>query len=160
MKKWMVLMGLLLAGATPASWASDAALPRAENFRNDARQAQHQRLAVLVFFSAKSCQYCESMRELFLGPMFASGDYSNKVIMREVQVDSGRELRDFEGKRISHRDFALRYRVGLTPQIWFLDPAGKELIPALVGLGTPELFGSYLDAAIDMAVASMRVAPP
>ena len=149
-------MSLLLAGATPVSWASDMALPRAENFRTDARQAQHQRVALLVFFSAKSCQYCETMRELFLGPMFASGDYSDKIIMREVQVDSGRELRDFEGKRVSHRDFALRHRLGLTPQIWLLDPTGKELVPALVGLGTPELFGSYLDAAIDMAVANMR----
>ena len=156
MKKLMVLIGLLLA---PASWASDAALPMAENFRADARQARQQRVALLVFFSAKSCQYCEQMRELFLGPMFASDEYSDKVIMREVQVDGGRELRDFEGKRVSHRDFAMSYRIGLTPQIWFLDPTGKELVPALVGLSTPELFGGYLDAAIEGAVANMRVAP-
>ena len=124
MKKLMVLIGLLLAGAAPASWASDA-LPMAENVRVDARQARHQRLALLVFFSAKSCQYCEDMRALFLAPMFASGDYSDNVIMREVQVDGGHELRDFEGNRLSHREFALRYRIGLTPQIWFLDPTGK-----------------------------------
>lgn len=160
MKKWMLLMWLLLAGATPSSWASDAAPPLAENFRTDARQAQHQRVALLVFFSAKSCQYCETMRELFLGPMYASGDYSAKVIMREVQIDSARELRDFEGKRVSHQDFALRHRIGLTPQVWFLDATGKELVPALVGLGTPELFGSYLDAAIDMAVANMHAISP
>ena len=157
MKKLIVLIGLLLA---PASWASDAALPMAENFHADARQARHQRVALLVFFSAKSCQYCEQMRALFLGPMFNRGDYADKVIMREVQVDGGRELRDFEGKKSSHRDFALRYRVGLTPQIWFLDPSGKELVPALVGLSTPELFAGYLDAAIDAAVANMRATTP
>lgn len=157
MKKLMLLIGLLLV---PSAWAADAVLPMAENFRVDARQAHHQRVALLVFFSAKSCQYCETMRELFLAPMFASDDYSDKVIMREVQVDSGRELRDFEGKKSSHRDFALRYRVGLTPQIWFLDPSGKELVPALVGLSTPELFAGYLDAAIDAAVANMRATTP
>lgn len=154
MKKLLIL--ILLFCAAPISQSSDT-VPMAENFRMDARQARHQRLVLLVFFSAPSCQYCETMRALFLGPMFASGDYSDKVIMREVQIDSGRSLRDFAGKKLSHRDFARGYGVSLTPQIWFLDPTGKELVPALVGLSTPEFFGGYLDEAIDAAMAGMGV---
>ena len=44
-------------------------------------------------------------------------------------------MRDFEGKRVSHRDFAMSYRIGLTPPIWFLDPTGKALEEkAVIGL--------------------------
>lgn len=162
MKKLLLAMMVLLAlaGSLSLSRASDADLPVAYDLQKDARQAGREHLPLLVFFSAKSCHYCEDMRELFLGPMQASGDYAGKVMMREVRVESGLVLRDFAGKKISHADFARRSGISLTPQIQFLDPSGKELVPALVGLTTPEFFGGYLEEAIDTALAKMRVTGP
>ncbi len=137
-----------------------AELPVAADLQGDGQQAHEEHLPVLVFFSAKSCPYCEQMRSLFLEPMYTSGDYAGKVIMREVQVESGRTLRDFKGKKVSHADFAHRNGISLTPQILFMDPAGKELVPALVGLSTPDFFSGYLDEAIDTALARMRAIRP
>ncbi len=152
------MAGGLLAGALLTYGASAAVLPVASDLQEDARQAREQHLPLLVFFSARSCHYCEQMRSLFLEPMYASGDYADKVIMREVQVESGRMLRDFKGKKVSHADYAHRSGVALTPQILFFDPAGMELVPALVGLSTPEFFSGYLEEAIDTALARMRAA--
>jgi thioredoxin-related protein len=156
----IVLLLLALAGSLSVSRASDADLPVAYDLQNDARQAGREHLPLLIFFSAKSCHYCEDMRELFLAPMVARGDYAGKVIMREVQVESGLALRDFDGRKVSHADFAQRRGIFLTPQIRFLDPSGKELVPGLVGLSTPELFGGYLEEAIAAALARMRVTGP
>ena len=153
------VMGLLTA-VLLAYGVSASELPVAADLQGDGRQAHEEHLPVLVFFSAKSCPYCEQMRSLFLEPMYTSGDYAGKVIMREVQVESGRTLRDFKGKKVSHADFAHRNGVSLTPQIQFMDPTGKELVPALVGLTTPELFSGYLDESINAALARMRAIHP
>lgn len=150
----------LLTAVLLAQGVSAAGLPVAADLQGDGHLAQEGRLPVLVFFSAKSCHYCELMRSLYLEPMYTGGDYAGKVIIREVQVESGLALRDFGGKQVSHADFAHRYSVSLTPQIMFMDPAGKELVPALVGLSTPDFFGGYLDESIDAALASLRTKRP
>jgi thioredoxin-related protein len=156
MKQWILMAGGLLTAVLSSYNASAAALPVAADLQEDARQAREQHLPLLVFFSAKSCHYCEQMRSLFLEPMYTSGDYADKVIMREVQVESGRVLRDIKGRKVSHADFAHRNGVALTPQILFFDPAGMELVPSLVGLSTPEFFSGYLEESIDAALARMR----
>ena len=154
------MAGGLLSAVLLSHGVSAAELPVAADLQGDGRQAHAEHLPVLVFFSAKSCHYCEQMRSLFLEPMYSSGEYAGKVIMREVQVESGRTLRDFKGKKVSHADFAHRSGVALTPQILFFDPAGMELVPSLVGLSTPELFSGYLEEAIDAALARMRALHP
>ncbi len=160
MKRLILMASGLLTAVLLTYGVSASELPVAADLQGDGQQAHEEHLPVLVFFSAKSCPYCEQMRALFLEPMYASGDYTGKVIMREVQVESGRTLRDFKGKKVSHADFAHRNGISLTPQILFMDPAGKELVPALVGLSTPEFFSGYLDEAIDAALARMRAIHP
>lgn len=153
------VMGLLTAVLLTYG-VSASELPVAADLQRDGQQAQEEHLPVLVFFSAKSCPYCEQMRSLFLEPMYSSGDYAGKVIIREVKVESGLTLRDFKGKKVSHADFARLHGISLTPQILFMDPAGKELVPALVGLTTPDFFSGYLDEAINAALARMRATRP
>jgi thioredoxin-related protein len=160
MKRLMVVVMGLLTAVLLAYGACAAGLPVAADLRGDGQQARAENLPILLFFSAKSCQYCEQMRSLYLEPMYAGGNYAGKLIMREVQIESGHSLRDFQGKQVSHADFAHRNGISLTPQILFMDPAGKELVPALVGLSTPDFFSGYLEEAIDAALARMRATRP
>ena len=39
----------------------------------------------------------------------------------------------------------------MTPTLLFLDPDGTEIVPRIVGVNTVEMFGFYLDRAIDAA---------
>ncbi len=160
MKRFMLMVSVLLTAILLAQGVVAAGLPVAADLQTDGQLAQKERLPLLVFFSAQSCHYCEVVRSLYLGPMYTSGDYAGKVIMREVQVESGRSLRDFKGDKISQVDFARRYGISLTPQIMFMDSEGKQLVPALVGLSTPDFFGGYLDESIDAALAGMRAKHP
>ena len=72
-------------------------------------------------------------------------------MMRETLIDPGVRINDFQGRSRSAADFARSYGVSLTPTLLFLDPQGKELTPRIVGVNTLEMFGLYLDAAIDEA---------
>jgi thioredoxin-related protein len=147
---------VLLTVGLPAVGAVADDLPAARDFSADGQEAARQRLPVLVFFSAEGCHYCEEMASLFLRPMYKSGEYNGKVIFREVRVESGQALVDFDGKKISHEAFAHAHRIGLTPQVRFFDAQGREVAPPLVGLTTPDFFAGYLDEAINSALARVR----
>lgn len=139
-----------------AAAAAAGGLPQARDFRADALRAGRGHVPVMVFFSAESCSYCKEVEELYLKPMYADAARRGKVMIRQVQIDSTGKLRDFSGKTTDAAGFARQYRVSLTPTIKFLDASGRELVPALVGVSSPDFYGSYLDADIDAADAKMR----
>ena len=143
----MVLLG------PPPAWAVDAF--SSHDLYQDAQLAKEQRLPVLLLFSADYCGFCTRLMEEFLAPMHRSGDYRNKVLIRELKIDSYTAVRDFENQPTMPEDLAYRYNISVTPTILFLDHRGRELTPRIVGLGTVDLFGLYLDAAIASARARL-----
>jgi len=153
---WLLLSVAALF-TTPVMAATG--LPAAKDLRADALQAGRGHVPVLVYFSAESCSYCKEVEELYLRPMYADAAYRDKVIIRQVDIESTGVLRDFSGKRTNGAAFARRYGVSVTPTIKLLDAKGRELVPALVGVSSPDFYGSYLDAAIIAADAKLREHP-
>ena len=153
----ILLATLFLLAAAPALAAG---LPPAGNLQAAARRAARNRLPVLVFFYQNSCAYCKEVDELYLEPRYADVAYRRKVIIREVNIDSARPLRDFSGKMTTDSAFARRYRVSLTPTIQLFDAHGRELVPPLVGVGNADFYGSYLDSAVAAAGHELRASGP
>ena len=48
-------------------------------------------------------------------------------------------------------DLASRFAARVTPTLLFLDPFGAEIAPRIVGVNTIEMFGYYVDKAIETA---------
>lgn len=131
-------------------------LPSASDLRLDATEAKRTGSPILVFFSSHDCSYCRTVRENYLKPMNSSGNYKDRLLFRVIHVEDGSALRDFSGKMTTHREFAARSSVRLTPQVRFLDHEGKELVPALIGLMTEDYYASILESAIEDAITKMR----
>ena len=121
-----------------------------------ARDARARRLPIALVVSMDHCPYCVRLEEDFLRPMLISGDYTDRVIICKLDLDSYQRVRDFQGRETTGRDLAGRYGVRLAPTVLLLDPQGEELAPRLVGLTTPDFYGGYLDAAIDESVSKLR----
>jgi hypothetical protein len=96
------------------------------------------------------------MKREILHPVAVEGEYGQRVILREMLIDRGMPIKDFQGKTQSAKTFSQGYGVHLTPTLLFLDPLGKELTEPIVGINTLELFGFYLDAAIEEAVKKLQ----
>ncbi len=79
-----------------------------------------------------------------------------RAIYRQIEINRPLPLTDFDGKVTSHRAFAARYRVALTPTIVLVDSAGNPLGDALVGLLTPDFYAAYLESAIEAARKGLR----
>lgn len=142
----------LLAG----SLSAEVRVPVAKDLQQEGRQAQARQLPILLTFSADDCSYCELLEEDFLEPMLLSGEYGDRTIITKLILDDGSSVNDFSGRDIEATQLSDRYRVFVTPTILFVDGEGNELAERIVGINTPELFGGYLEACIDTALASIR----
>lgn len=127
-------------------------LAQINDIRDTVRLAQNHNLPILIMFGTEHCPYCEMLREDFLIPMIISGDYTDKVILREVHVAYDANIIDFSGIKVSTRDFADRYDVKLFPTMVLIDSKGRPLVKKIIGITTPSLFGGTLDASIDEAL--------
>ncbi len=154
--KAKVSMFLCLIAAFFSTTTLAGGLPQAKDLRADALRAERGHVPVMLFFSATTCSYCKEVEELYLMPMYADASQRSKVIIRQVQIDSGVKLRDFSGRMIDAAKLAQHYGVTLTPTIKLVDASGRELVPALVGLSSPDFYGDYLDTAISQAGVKMR----
>ena len=145
----LILLGLL---SLPLAVHSGPSVPLARDLQNEFTSRQ---LPLMLVFSAEHCPYCELLEEEFLKPMLISGDYSDKVIIRKVELDYG-TLIDFKGQRTTGSELADHYDVSVTPTTLFLDAHGRELTKRKVGVGTVEFFGGELDQSIDRARAKLH----
>jgi thioredoxin-related protein len=111
---------------------------------------------VLVLFAADHCGYCERLEADYLGPMSGSEEYSDKVIIRKVLIDSYYSIRDFSGKTLSGDKLASQYGVHVTPTVIVFDNSGEALAKKLIGYNGSEYYGWDLDKAINGAVARLK----
>jgi hypothetical protein len=88
--------------------------------------------------------------------MLKSGGYADKIIIREIIINTDSTLLDLDGSKISAASLADRYSTNVTPTLLFLGPDGKELTDRIVGINTIELFSYYVDQAIDEAVLNFK----
>ena len=126
----------------------------------DGRLARELGVAILLLFGADYCSYCTRLIEEFLDPMRRSGDYDDLILIREVKIDGYRSLRDFGGRQVSPEELAYRYDISVTPTLLLLDPEGRELTKRIVGLGTVEFFGLYLDDSIARSISKLKQRRP
>ncbi|MDP2784718.1 MAG: thioredoxin family protein [Sulfurimicrobium sp.] len=143
-----------IAAAGAAARADELAF--ASDLTREAAISQTRQIPVLILFTAPNCAYCEQVKQEFLLPMQRNPEYADKVIFRQVDMQSQRKLVDFSGNVTTHARFCKQHKIKLTPTIKLFDAAGNSLIEPLVGLSTPDFYGAYLDAAIDQALEKIR----
>lgn len=146
---WLAILSCGIAAAR-------ADVPYAYDLQKDAEAARAVQGVVLLVFVGAHCSYCETALKEFLIPMSGNADYLAKVVMRRVESTGLRELKDFQGHKVSHRKFAGDNGARLTPTVMVFDGEGHQLSKPVVGITTPDYYGFYLDQAIDQGVTKIR----
>ena len=154
MRRLLFLLILMLP--TMVSASSKDSLPSASDFQLDAKLSKQQHIPILVFYMSDDCHYCESVSDLYLEPMHRNGLDKGRFILRTIRLDSTDYVRGFYGKKMRQEDFANQQGVSFTPVIRFYDYRGFQLVPEIYGYQTPEMYGGYLDAAIDRSIEHLR----
>lgn len=145
---FLTLSGGFAAAAEDIGYARDLSA--------DGQTMRAKGIPVLVIFTRPDCPYCDRLMAEYLIPMQRNKSYQTRVLMRQIEVGGDDPLVDFSGRTITHAQFAARHRASLTPTIKLFDASGIELTGAIIGYTTPDLYGGYLDQAIDEAFAKSR----
>ncbi|HQU14517.1 MAG: hypothetical protein B7Z66_02625 [Chromatiales bacterium 21-64-14] len=146
-----VCLALLLAAWGPLAVAAPPTVREPHDFQALGREAAAGRMPIVLEFAASDCRYCRILEHRVLNPMLLSKEYTGKILIRKVEIDSGATILDFQGHPLPVADLARRYGIRFTPVVVFLDSAGRELAPRLVGLSSLDFYGAYLDTAIETA---------
>ncbi len=126
-------------------------LQPASNLQDLSRVSKESLRPILLLFSQAFCDSCHRIKEEILNPMLLNQDDMRRVIMREMLIDEGQTFIDFDGSKRETRELFVDYDMVVTPTLILLDYSGKQLGEMLVGLNTVELYGWYLDEAIEYA---------
>ena len=131
-------------------------IPQARDLNRDGAEAATRKVPLLLYFSQAHCSFCKRMEEEILLPMLRSGHYADRMLLREIIIDEDQMLTGFDGKELDSRMMFHLYDGVVTPTLVLTDGAGRPIGKPLVGINTVELFGWYLDNAIDAALQHMR----
>ena len=125
------------------------------NLNSDAALARQANIPIVLLVSQQHCPFCSQIKQEILGPMIIAGDYRGQILIREIFIDPGIQVIDFEGKEAAARNFARGYGVNLTPTLLFLGPDGRELSERILGFQMPDMFFYYVDQSIKKAIAAL-----
>ena len=149
--------GFWLSVASNFARADPPALTEADDLAAAGALANERKVPMLLFFNRVGCPYCERALREFLVPMEKDPANAGRVVFRQIEIDRHDKMVDFKGEVTTHRKFAQRYKIRLTPTIWFVDGNGNTLAEPIVGLRTPDYYGFYLEQAIDESLKKVRV---
>ena len=121
-RRKFLALGTLLAAPNWAQLNADgpraaprqSSLPLAIDLAADSRMASERSIPLLVLYSLPGCPHCEAVRRSYLLPLLAES--TPRVLVRQIDVDSSRQLMDFQKRAATHQAFATREGITLTPR--------------------------------------------
>ena len=136
--------------------AKDTALPVPVSLPGAAQTAAAKKEPLVLLVTLPGCPYCEVVRRNYLLP----GRRDDGLHAWQLNItDRTTPLVGFNGKATTAAEQIAAWKAGFTPTVLFLGPAGQELTERLVGLGSPDFYGAYLDerlATARKAVLALR----
>jgi thioredoxin-related protein len=160
MMKYVLSTLLLCSGLLAGPAAANSSVVRvASNLHADAQLAQRKGKPVLIIFTRPDCVYCERVIDYYLIPMQRNPDYAGKVLIRQMDMTSSKPLSDFRGHATTEKQYAARLKINFAPTIVVFTPDGEPASKPLVGLGSKDYYGGYMDQAINAGLAGMLASP-
>lgn len=144
---------LLLPGL---ALAKDTALPIPVSLPGAAQTAAAKKEPLVILVSLPGCPYCEVVRRNYLLP--AQRDAGLQAWQLNIS-DRSTPLVGFDGKATTAAAQIAAWKAGFTPTVLFLGPQGQELAERLVGLGSNDFYGAYLDERLATARKALAALP-
>lgn len=150
------LLGQAVAGALSsfAGWSAGAvaSLPVPGSLQDELAAALAASQPLVLMVSLDGCPYCRIARENYLEPLRVEQG------LRVVQINMQHKtlLKDLQGVAKTHEQHIAELKVNLAPTLIFYGRRGVEVAERLVGIGSEDFYGAYLDQRLESARAAVR----
>jgi thioredoxin-related protein len=126
-----------------------ASLEITRDLANDGAVAARLGQPLMLFFTQPGCVFCARARAQYLKPLAADASWKGRVMIREI--DTGAELVDFRGLRVSGLDLAHKFGIRMFPTVLMVDARGDRLAEPVIGFTVPDFYGAYLEQRLETA---------
>ncbi len=133
-------------------------IPRIISLKDEANAARTLGVPILVEFSTPWCRYCEALEEQVLMPLVINGKYSDRLIVKKLEVTTYSSIEGFDGRPHKTDQISRQYDVDLYPTLVFFDARGREISQRIVGITVLEYVAGELEQAIDAALEATGTA--
>ena len=150
------LCAVLLLAGLPWGQVLAGKIPVAVDLQQDANASRAGQVPILLIYTAEYCHYCDEVKQSVFNLIFADPAYRDRMLLREVRIDTNLNLVSFGGDVTSHRSFSKNRGIRIVPTLEFLDGAGAPISPPLVGAGIADYYGTYVDNGIEQSLRNLR----
>ena len=150
------LCALLLLTGLPWGPVLAGKIPVAVDLQQDANTSRAGRVPILLVYTTEYCHYCDEVKASVFNLISTDPTYQDRMLLREVRIDTNLDLVSFSGTVTSHRSFSKTRGIRIVPTLEFLDGAGTPISPPLVGAGIPDYYGAYVDNGIEQSLRTLR----
>lgn len=140
----------------PSSREWEKILPVAQNLNADGYAATAAKKPILLFFNLTGCHFCRGALREVIVPMYRNAGWRAALEFRQITVDDGKSLIDFDGKTIDNIAFAQKRKGTFTPTVMLVDGSGQLLGDPIVGVANFDFYGAYVDGLVNKAIAEMK----
>ena len=144
------------AELAPGSREWEKILPVAQNLKADGDAATAAKKPILLFFNLTGCHFCRGALREVIVPMFRNAGWRAALEFRQITIDDGKSLIDFDGNRIENIAFANKRKGTFAPTVMVVDGTGQLLGEPIVGIANFDFYGGYIDDLVNKAIAEMK----
>ncbi len=127
-------------------------LPVATDLQTDGAKAKAAKKPILLFFNLEGCHFCRFSLRTTIVPLFRDKGWRDAMEFRQITIDDGKSLVDFDGKRVSNSEFAKQRKGSFTPTVMMVDGDGKLLADPVIGIASLDYYGYNVDTMIKAAI--------
>jgi len=111
---------------------------------------------IMLEVSASYCEYCRTLEEEIIKPMLRSGDYTQDVFIRQLEIDDTYLITNILGEKTTPSELAEKLNIIITPTLIFLDGNGNEVSERIPGIYSLDFYGGYVDEALSDGLKLIR----
>ena len=148
--KVMVAAGL--AWRADLSFSAPFTLLVPTSLQDELAQALKASHPLVLMVSLDGCPFCKIARENYLAPLVREQG------LRVVQINMQHKdaVKDVLGVNRTQEQLIAELGVTVAPTLIFYGPAGREIAERLVGIGSEDFYGAYLDQRVATARSVVR----
>lgn len=140
----------------PSSREWERMLPVATNLQADGAKAKAAKKPILLFFNLEGCHFCRFSLRTTIVPLYRDQGWRDAIEFRQITIDDGKSLIDFDGKKISNEEFAKKRKGGFTPTVMMVDGDGRLLTEPIVGIASVDYYSYNVDTMIKAAIEEAK----
>ena len=147
-----VLTAAGLACRAGWSFAEPFTLPVPASLQDELARALKAGQPLVLMVSLDGCPFRKIARENYLAPLVR--DQGLRVA--QINMQHKESVKDIRGTNKTHEQLISELGVTIAPTLIFYVPAGREVAERLVGIGSEDFYGAYLDQRVAMARAGVQ----